>query len=133
MYSSCSLLATSLAVRGKLPRENPSTQLPSFAWLIPSLPLDAACSTAAHSTLLENVWFKVRDLLRDWSNGCAVLALFNGACPGVVGMPTLDPLEHKYNITRGTALFRVSHTPTYFWHIEMHHAAALLAALMMRY
>ena len=52
---------------------------------------------------------QVRDLQSDWLNGCAFLALFNGAMSGVVEMAQVNPSEAETNISRAMRLFQVNH------------------------
>ena len=49
---------------------------------------------------------QVRNLDKDWQNGCAFLALFNGAVPGQVDMAAVDPAQARNNIARGIELFK---------------------------
>ena len=49
----------------------------------------------------------MRDFTGDWKNGCALLALFNGAVAGVVQMADVDPFNPEANIGRALQLFEV--------------------------
>ena len=50
---------------------------------------------------------QVRDLDSDWTNGCAILALLNGAFSGVVSMQKVNSDKAEVNISGGTQLMRV--------------------------
>jgi len=53
------------------------------------------------------VGFQVRNLEEDWRNGCAFLALYNGAAPGELDLWVVDTSDAAANINRGLTLFEV--------------------------
>ena len=50
---------------------------------------------------------QVRNLDEDWRNGCAFLALYNGAAPGELDLWAVDTSDAAANINRGLTLFEV--------------------------